>query len=97
LGGWLTIANCAVWPLLFFATKTGIHSGVIIISMLVFSAPVACFWIMPQVDYGPTTTDIIGACILIGFNSFIWGYGLAAILKWLFRSLTTSKQMTAST
>ena len=53
--------------------------GVVLLPLVVLSLPIAWWWMLPQLDYSPTTYDIVEFAVVIGANSFAWGYGV----QWL--------------
>ena len=86
-GGQLTVLNCAFWLLFVLFAKYANPSppswavAMFIPSVLVFSFPVAIWCFLPQLDYSPTLWDIIRQSVLIGVNSFVWGYGLSFVIR----------------
>lgn len=92
LGGWLSMFNSAAWLLLYLLSQIALRnewlppeviSVITIGCLLPLSLPlVVIIFIAPesgvQHDLGS-----VGFSIFIGINSFGWGYGLAAIIRWL--------------
>jgi len=56
--------------------------------MAFLSSPLALPFLLPSMG-PPTANEIIGNCIAIGINSFIWGYGTAWIWSKLVRRRRT--------
>ncbi|MBT5020424.1 MAG: hypothetical protein HON04_16960 [Planctomicrobium sp.] len=87
LSGWLAILNCVAW-LLFavFADEFENFSNSIMILitalLFLFSLPFAWWLMFPALHHQSSAPDIIWTCILLGVNSFAWGYGLAAIIRY---------------
>ena len=82
LGGTLTMCNCAVWPaLVLLASIPDVHEAIPVVLMFLFALPFAWLFMLPELDSRPTNFDVISTCVIIGLNSFAWGYGLAAILR----------------
>ncbi len=81
LGGWLAILNCSAWVVLVFSLQNDFHPPDVLlaIGLIVLSLPVALPFMLPSQE--PTTVGAICVCIIIGVNSFLWGYGLAAICR----------------
>lgn len=82
-GGWLTMLNCVGWLILAAAPTIwwrwycpSLH-GV----WLALSLPVAWICFTPPMGFRWNHAGIVATCCVIGFNSFLWGYGLAALLR----------------
>jgi len=87
LGGWLTIANCCGWAVVMLWAHW--HSWnpslfdqmVLMVGFLVLSPPLALFCMFTQpLHQGPG--DVYVFSVTAGINSMIWGYGIAAIVRW---------------
>jgi hypothetical protein len=84
-GGWLSMLNAA-GTVACMASLLGWQSlqrwdlewlGVAAVCLLaVLSLPIAWWWLVPTLDYMPTTLDIVEMCAVVGLNSFLWGYGV---------------------
>lgn len=90
LGGWLAIINCTAWVILFAALNY-FHSGLpewlyvpFGIAVFTLSLPIAFPFLLPSLDHyhGPTYEGQVMLVILIGVNSFLWGYGIEYALRW---------------
>ena len=90
LGGWLAIANSVTW--VFLAALNNIYHGPSPEWMetslgaigLLLSLPLAFPFLLPDLDHyhGPTYQGQVMIAILIGGNSFLWGYGIEYALRW---------------
>lgn len=93
LGGTLAIVNCLSIFGIFLLIRTryfrpdGGESYLLWI-MAFLSSPLALPFLLPSMG-PPTANEIIGNCIAIGTNSFIWGYGIAWVWSKLFRRRRT--------
>lgn len=83
-GGWLSILNGVGWLILVAVSKTGAWKSsfylVLFMSMTVLSLPVAWIPLLPGMLPWDARGIVVTSCV-IGLNSFLWGYGLAAILR----------------
>lgn len=91
LGGKLAIVNCLSWVgffgLLqcgFFSPPAGVSEVFLTVVMAFLSLPLALPFLLPPMG-PPTEIEIITACIWIGINSFVWGYGIAWAWSKFFR------------
>jgi hypothetical protein len=83
LGGWLTMLNCIGWLILATLPSNwwrwpypALHS-----CWLALSLPVAWICFTPTMGFRRDHVGIAATCCVVGFNSFLWGYGLAALLR----------------
>jgi hypothetical protein len=92
LGGRLTIANAVAVLVLILAARflnTPDLEWVWIVAIFALTLPFGWLALLPE-GHGPTQYwHVVWPCLVVGANSFAWGYGLAAILKWWFPSLRT--------
>jgi hypothetical protein len=72
--------NAIGWLVAALVGQTGEHYPYLGISIFLLALPVAWLFVSPPAGI-PSEIDIVAACCLIGLNSFLWGYGLAAILR----------------
>lgn len=86
LGGWLTLTNAVAWLLLIaFGEKIGdaIGPDAVLFVLLPFTIPLATCMILPST--GPGIADshasVVAACLIIGANCFVWGYGIEGIVN----------------
>lgn len=68
------------WPTLKRWDLEWLWFGILCL-LAVLSLPIAWWVMLPQLDYVPTTSDVIQSCFTIGINSFLWGYGAAWLTK----------------
>jgi hypothetical protein len=73
LGGILSVANAVGWLVVFIAPDYVFIRFI----ALALSVPLAMIIVPPVMD-GPPYGGIPG-CLLIGVNSFVWGYGVSLI------------------
>lgn len=83
-GGLLTMLNCALCLLLValareFPNRPDGVDILLDVSLFTLSLPFAWWFLLPVLD--PSVTDIITRWVIFGANSFVWGYGLAAIIR----------------
>lgn len=90
LGGWLSILNgLAFLCLVELSQMIERHQPVLFLTVCFFVLGFPCLWpflLTPRL-HGPCESDIVTAAVMVGVNSFCWGYGLAAILRWVDRKL----------
>src|SRR5436190_18650663 len=89
IGGWLAIGNCATWVILLGGSRLIPEPlpewlAISISSIFLFlSLPIAFPFILPSLDdYRPTYEGQLMIAVLIGINSFLWGYGIEYALRW---------------
>ncbi|WP_010584420.1 hypothetical protein [Schlesneria paludicola] len=87
LGGWLTILNCAAWPVLISNLQTAESPvfEIVIACLFLVGLPFAWILLLPSAEGGPTYNGVVMVSIVVGMNSFAWGYGLATIARLLFK------------
>jgi hypothetical protein len=73
-GGMLTIVNCLLWAVVLIGIL--IKENLLLLPALVACWPLAWVFILPTLD-GSSSTELVAACIMIGVNSFLWGYGIS--------------------
>jgi hypothetical protein len=75
-GGRLTILNCLLW----LVVAIGVWTNLTPLLMLAIFAwwPVAWLFVLPTMG-GMSKSNIVVACVAIGVNSFMWGYGIWGI------------------
>ncbi len=79
LGGMLAILNCVLWAILLSVPEPiparwhGVYVGVFI----ALGLPLRVFCLLLPHGLGPF--DVIIPCVIMGLNSFAWGYGIAWI------------------
>jgi hypothetical protein len=92
LGGWLSIFNCIFWLgltviyRLGFDVATILGERVFVYSMFVMSLPVAWVFFLPSL--GGAAVERAIALVMLGCNSFLWGYSVAALVR-LVKRLTS--------
>lgn len=81
-GGILSMANCALWLLVTWNMMTE-PSPLIGVLALFLSLPAALPFILPTLgDRSDTAAaGLVMACLMIGVNSFGWGYGISGLLS----------------
>lgn len=85
LGGWLSIANLVSFLTLIGLEMTfDVPEPLFVVLLLGLTAPIAFYWMLPA-GHGPTYLDVVVVPIVIVINAFVWGYGLAAIIRWMSR------------
>jgi hypothetical protein len=94
LGGRLTMLNGVGWLVFFLIVPllptNPVFDALLVGPFFVLSVPFAIFFLIPTSGHGPTEFGVALTCLAIGANSFAWGYGFAAILKWLNPQLETN-------
>lgn len=91
LGGKLTIVNAIGIVLCLLAgVLLGPLEMVVLPVFFVLAFPFGIYSLIPSLD-GPSYADIV-SCVVLGANSFVWGYGFAAILTWWNPSLQTKPE-----
>ncbi len=94
LGGWLTMLNCASWLVAWWVIQAlksveapyRFPSGVVIsmgVLLGFLSLPIAWICILPPIDYHRNYEEVITKCIVLGGNSFVWRYGIAAVWNFI--------------
>ena len=77
--------NALLWVALIIAARTQTvpepFVGLFVIVSLILSLPFALPCLLP--DPHPTVASTLSFCLIIGLNSFAWGYGLS----WLWRNV----------
>jgi hypothetical protein len=82
VGGWLTLFNIVI-VLALILTHEYIPRVLVVGFILFLSLPISWIFILPCQP--PITLPVVIAeCLAIGLNAFLWGYGMA----WLIRFLT---------
>lgn len=96
-GGLLTILNAVLWLLLFSYGELLYHGSpprafgpVIALAGLVLSLPLTPCFFMGFADHG--LTGIIETGLLLGLNSFLWGYGLSRLPGYISTGWATRQQ-----
>ena len=78
-GGKLTILNCLMWA----AVAVGLATDT---PQLLWPAFVACWpiaWLFIMPVFGrvtPVGSTEVMACVMIGINSLLWGYGISGLV-----------------
>lgn len=108
LGGWLTILNATCW-LLFLSYLSSQWSSstapppawttpIFIAAFLILSLPVTpCVLVIigsSGLNRDTSRARIILLCVLLGLNSFVWGYGLPCLWGWLSRPSEAGRSRT---
>lgn len=84
LGGWLAIANCSGWVILAAIDRGHIAGSTLAeplmtAAALVLSCPLVCTCSVLLGAGSPTAAGWVAIGAIVGVNSFIWGYGIAAL------------------
>lgn len=76
-GGVLTILNAVLWLLVAYGAMNGVAPLVPLFFIL--SPPLAWCFVLPVLgNRSPGAGQaLVMACVMIGANSFLWGYGLS--------------------
>jgi hypothetical protein len=87
LGGWLSIVNLLLLIALIILVRTfeKVPKILFAVALYCLTFPLAIFWMLPSLG-GPTTSDIFIVPLVIIVNAFVWGYGLAKMIRF-FRPL----------
>lgn len=94
LGGKLAIVNCLSFVGIELLLQSGFFrpggggEDFLACVMLFLSLPLALPFLLPSLG-APTEIEQITNGIVIGINSFIWGYGVASVWSKLFRRRRT--------
>ena len=84
LGGVLTVANCLFWLALALAGDHGLLTGypgyVAAALAIVMSLPLALL-VVTGLGGHSGAADLVVLLVIVGLNSFMWGYGVAAIVS----------------
>jgi len=79
-GGKLTILNCLLWAIVAVGVAT--DAPPLLLPALVVCWPIAWLFIMPVFGrVTPAGSTEVMACIMIGINSFLWGYGISWVVS----------------
>jgi len=80
-GGKLTIVNCLIWVIVMIGIVT--NSSPLQLPEIVVCWPVAwLFLLLTSPDGRPWSIDVaVANCVIIGVNSFLWGYGISWFLS----------------
>jgi hypothetical protein len=86
LGGWLSMLNgllvvVIVAGLRFAPRVLDDQELYFILPLVALTAPLSGGIWWPRIGGGPTNLEVIVDCVLIGLNSLLWGYGVAAIIS----------------
>ena len=79
-GGKLTMANCLLWALVLFGYPAFLPAPVAWVIALVVSLPAALPCILPALG-SSRVEDLLVPLVMIGVNSFVWGYGISWIVS----------------
>ena len=82
-GGTLTILNCLLWA--SFALGEAASLPLLKLPALVAWWPVAWLFLLTRPE---TEEDLVLACIMVGVNSLLWGYGIS----WLRSAVTAIRR-----
>ncbi len=91
LGGRLAILNACGWALLALFQFNGgrQYPEVYVVAASILGFPIVWPFLAPgamiQSDF-LAQFDIVAKCLLIGLNSFVWGYGISTMVRWIRRS-----------
>lgn len=82
LGGWLTILNGSFWVLFAVLGRFDLLDNtprwILVPLIIVFSLPLAFPCMMPSMGHGsPRPEAVVVVSVVLGLNSFVWGYGIA--------------------
>ena len=81
-GGKLTILNGLLWVVVALGIAT--EMPVLIIPAVVVCWPIAWLFILPVFGrVTPAGEREVMACVWIGINSFLWGYGISWLVSLL--------------
>jgi len=78
-GGKLTIVNCLLWVIVLVGALTG--QQLLILPGYVICWPVAWLFLSAFDDEFNGAGLVAIACVMIGVNSILWGYGISWLLS----------------
>ncbi|HCS50748.1 hypothetical protein [Rubinisphaera sp.] len=77
--------NCAAWLLFVIGVhqfSNQLYGVVLAILVIILALPFAWPFMFPAVGHHSSVGEIIAISVIVGVNSFAWGYGLAAIIRY---------------
>ncbi len=92
-GGKLTILNCLLWASVLLGLA--IDRQILMSPALIACWPLAWLFILPVLgDRSPSAgAGLVVACVAVGVNSLLWGYGIS----WLISLTTRQKELRRQT
>jgi len=78
-GGKLTIVNCLLWVIVLVGALT--DQQLLILPGFVICWPIAWLFIAAFSDVFNGAELVVIACVMIGVNSILWGYGISWLLS----------------
>ncbi len=89
LGGWLSIGNLTLWAVLSLPVTpaTSLDFGYVwntLILAALFATSLPILWtfvFIPAVNVRIGYEHVVGFCVILTLNSFLWGYGVAGLWR----------------